>query len=186
MDDEMIVSLFWARDERAVEETKIKYGALCRGVAMRILGVREDAEEAENDAYLKAWNTIPPNKPSSVAAYLVMLCRQIAIDKLKAKTSAKRGGGVYDAALDELAECVSDPSISRDPVDSIALRDALNVFLGGLPEKPRRLFMQRYWWSCTIEDIAYDSDMSESAVKISLFRTREKLKKYLQKEGFDI
>ena len=186
MEDDMIVGLFWDRDERAIAESKTKYGRYCRHIAMRILNLREDAEEAESDTYLRAWETIPPNRPESLMSYLGAICRQIAIDKLKRNTRLKRGGGEFARALEELGECVADERNSGDFTDKIALRDALNAFLSSLPDEARRLFMQRYWWSCSINEIASEHGMTESAVKMSLLRSREQLREHLQKEGFEL
>lgn len=188
MNDAAIIELFFSRDERAIAECRTKYGRYCRFIAMRILGIAEDAEEAESDAYMKAWSTIPPNRPESLNAYLGMLCRQSASDMLKKRKRAKRGGGEYALALEELSECVpaelSGPGC--DEADRIALTDALNGFLASLPEDTRTMFMRRYWWMCSVREIAEESSLSESAVKMRLLRTREKLREFLKERGIDV
>lgn len=185
MNDEAIIELFWARDERAVSELKAKYGGFCRSVAMRVSDSREDAEEVENDAYLDMWNTIPPNRPVSLKAYLGAICRRIAVDMVRNRTRVKRGRQEYLLSLDELSECVPAEG-NGDFTDKIALRDALNSFLGSLPENKRDLFMKRYFWLCSVKELAAETGMSESNVKITLMRTREALREHFLKEGIDI
>lgn len=182
MDDRSIIELYCLRDENAVRETQLKYGRLCRALAMRLLGSREDACETENDTYLRAWNTIPPAEPRSLGAYLAAVCRRLSIDRLRKRGSKKRGGGVYEESLEELDGVFVSPD--SDPADGIALRDALTRFLNALPPEPKRVFLLRYWWFLNVKEIARDCGMSESAVKSGLARTRNRLKDYLEKEGF--
>ena len=180
MDDRGILQLFFLRNENAIKESKTKYGRLCRSLALHILGSREDAEETENDTYLRAWNTIPPTEPDSLGAYLAAVCRRLSIDRLRSRYRQKRGGGVYTESLDELEHTVS--AFDADPADLTALKDALEHFLDSLPPEQRRIFLQRYWWARSIREIARDCGKSESAVKMTLARTREKLRDYLKGE----
>ena len=181
MEDAEIVRLFFARSEQALRESKTKYGAACRRLAMRVLGSREDAEETENDTYLRAWNTIPPAEPQFLGAYLASVCRRLSIDRLRAAKRQKRGGGVYVESLAELDDTVAD--CSADFADAAALTDALNRFLETLPPETRTVFLRRYWWCLTVKEIAEAGGMSQSAVKMSLSRTRQKLRAYLEGEG---
>ena len=186
MEDREIVKLYFERSEDAITESRKSYGRYCRYIASRILESDEDVEEVENDTYMKAWSRIPPDRPDALGAYLGMLCRGIAIDRLKSSRREKRGGGQYAAALDELSECVSDGDESGSITDKIALRDALNSFLASLPEKTRIVFMKRYFWVSSVKEISDELGMSESAVKMLLLRTRGKLKIFLEKEGFTV
>ena len=182
MEDKEILALYWRRDEDAVAESAKKYGHYLSTIAVRILASREDAEEAENDSYLKAWNTIPPQKPLPLAPYLGMLCRQIAIDLRRGRERQKRGGGEYSLSLEELAECVAgggEPS-----ADLIALTDALNRFLGALPKRSRVVFLQRYFWLLTAKEIAELHGFTEGQVKMLNQRTRQRLRRQLEEEGF--
>lgn len=181
MEDRNIIELFDARDESALDLCKKKYDRFCFRIADRILNNREDAEEIVNDTYLKAWNTIPPQKPESVKAYLGMLTRQGALNRAESRAAEKRGGGQVEIALSELEECLAD--VGTDTVDSILLRDALNRFLRALPPKARIVMIQRYWYMCPIEEIAKNNGMKMSYVKVTLHRTRAKLKEFLEKEG---
>ena len=181
MDDVMIVSLFEARDESALAETQKKYENYCRTIAERILSSREDAEECVNDAYRKAWDTIPPQKPTSLASYMGMLTRQLSLNRLRQNKSAKRGGGDVPLVLEELQECISDRS-DVPSADDMVLRDTLNRFLGELPKRTRMMFMRRYWFTEDVARIAADFGVTEGHVNVLLCRTRKKLKQYLEKE----
>ena len=185
MEDREIVALYWDRSEAAIAESRSRYGGYCRYIARQILGSEDDAEETENDVYLAAWNAIPPAKPENLGAYLGMLCRRKAIDRRRTRTREKRGGGQYEAALDELLGCLPEESGEGMP-DRVALKDALERFLRDQPRQSRTLFMRRYWWASPVSEIARDFAMKESAVKMQLLRTREKLRVFLEKEGFGL
>ena len=186
MTDEKIIELYWQRSETAIEETDRAYGRYFRSVAYGILLDNEDAEETVNDAYLKAWNTIPPEYPNYLKAFLARITRQLSINRLEQNTAKKRGAGQYTLILDELAECIPDGNSSEDIADRIALRDTLNVFLRSLRPEMRRVFIRRYWHMQSIAVIAGDCGMSESKVKSMLLRTRNRLKKHLMKEGYTV
>ena len=180
MNDSEIIRLFFARDERAVAECRKRYGGLCRSVATHILGSKEDAEEAENDAYLRAWNAIPPECPARLGAYLAAVCRRLAIDRLRAEKSRKRGAGEYILALDELTETLAD--LSDGPAEQTELRDGIERFLDTLPQQQRRIFLLRYWWALSVKEIARETGAGESAVKQSLARARAKLREFWERE----
>ena len=141
----------------------------------------EDTEECVNDAYVKAWNTIPPQKPESIGSYISMLTRQLSINRYKQNHRHKRGGGQIPLILEELQECIADKG-DMPSVDDITLRDALNSFLGALPERDRMVFMRRYWYADEVANIASEYDMTQGHVNVLLYRTRKKLQEYLEKE----
>ena len=186
MKDEAIIELFWARSEAAIHETDWAYGRYCQSIAYGILRVHEDAEETVNDTWLKAWDTIPPERPHYLKGFLGRITRQLSINRLEKETAQKRGAGQYALALEELAECIPDQSQGEDLADLTALRDALNRFLRSLPTEPRSVFLRRYWYAQSIAEIAAGCGMSESKVKSMLLRTRNKLRKALTEEGFDL
>lgn len=186
MEDQDIVALYWARSEQAIAETAKKYERYCGYIANRILSNEADAEEVVSDTYLKAWNTIPPNRPESLKAYVGMLCRQRALDVYETRHAQKRNGGEVPLLLDELAECIPDAASGADIGECVALRDALHRFLAALPDKTRVLFLRRYWYAMPVSRIAADFSMNENHVAVLLYRTRRKLKKHLNKEGFDV
>ncbi len=179
MEDSKIVELYFQRSETAVEETQKKYGAYCHSVARRILYNPQDIEECVNDAYLDAWNNIPPKKPSRLGVFLAMLTRNRSLDRLDYNRAQKRAEQMT-LLLDEFAYCFSDDDVE---IDSMLFKKVINSFLESLDERTRIIFVQRYWYMCSISEIAKALDMSEANVKTSLHRTRNKLKLLLQKEG---
>ena len=181
MDDKRIVELFFERDEQALTETRQKYSRYLHRVALGILQNSQDAEECVNDTYLRAWNAIPPHRPSRLAVFLGKITRRLALDRYAALTADKRGGGNQAAILEEWRDALHNTE--GDPTDDMAVRDALNRFLRQLPADKRRTFIRRYWYGDTIHDIAADSHATESAVKMTLSRTRGELKTFLEKEG---
>ncbi|MBQ9151022.1 MAG: RNA polymerase sigma factor [Clostridia bacterium] len=184
MEDKDIVKLYLARDEAAIAETQKKYGRYCHYIAVRITGDDRDAEEIVSDTYLKAWNTIPPHTPDPLKPYLGMLTRQLAVNRLEENTAKKRSGEAV-FALEELSECLPDAA-EGNMAESVALRDGLERFLKSLPDQPRRVFLQRYWYACPVAEIAADCGLTVSHVTVLLLRTRKKLKAHLEKEGFDL
>lgn len=183
MDDSAIVALYWERSDRAVAETDEKYGAYCRFIANAILQNPEDAEECVNDAYLRLWNAIPPQRPERLQAFLGKITRNLALNRWERNRTQKRGTGQTPLALDELAECIPAGRGEDRMADDLLIRDTLNRFLEGLPVQTRRIFVRRYWYMSPVKEIASEYGLSESAVAVTLFRTRAKLKAVLEKEG---
>lgn len=184
MNDANIIALYFQRDEGAIRETERAYGGKLYSVAQRIVECREDAEECVNDTYLKAWNAIPPQKPNYFYAFLAKICRHLAFGKLDWKQAAKRNGDVI-ALTEELEACIPDKTREGQQERKEVVR-ALNDFLDGLNRESRLLFLRRYWYGDSIREIAVRYGMSESKVKTQLFRTREKLRAYLQKEEIGV
>ncbi len=184
MEDRKIVDLYFARSDQAVAETERKYGAYCRSIARNVLGSEPDAEECVSDAYLAAWNSIPPQKPQSLAAYVGKLTRRKAIDRLRETRSLKRGGGAVTLALEELDECIPAGTGVEEAVVRRELGEALRRFLAGLDRTDRTLFLLRYWYLCPVAEIASRLGYTQGKVKTRLFRTRKKLREFLEKEAF--
>ena len=183
MEDRKIVDLYWQRDENAIPETAAKFGGYCRTIAYNILSDAEDAEECLNDTWLRAWNTMPTNRPSRLAPYLGKLSRWISLTRLREKTSLKRGGGETELVLDELAEAVDSGADVEKAVELKELNAALRRFLKNLGETERQVFLARYWFIASIAEIAEKFGFSESKVTSMLHRTRKKLLGYLKEEG---
>lgn len=182
MDDKEIVELFLCRKEAAITETHKKYGRYCFAIANRILGNREDSDECVNDTYVGAWNAIPPHQPKILQTFLGKITRRLSVKKLRARCAEKRGGGEAMAALDELAECIPSADNIESEVQANELTRAINDFLGVLPDAERRIFVCRYWYCDRIKDISRSFGFSQSKVKMTLKRTREKLLAHLRKE----
>ena len=186
MDDKQIIDLYWARSESAIAETAAKYGSFCHRIAYNILASREDSEECVNDTYLKTWEAIPPRRPTKLAAFLGKITRNLALNRYVQRKAEKRGGGQVPLALEELAECVPDPDSVERRVDDRFLAEMFNVFLSRLPEEARKVFLLRYWSLYPVRDIAAACAVSESKVKMSLMRTRKKLRTFLEQEGIEL
>lgn len=181
-EDHIIISMLQARDEQALKHIQTKYGALCYQIAYRMTGSREDAEEVVSDMLLRVWDLIPPNQPDNLCAYLTTLAGRIAIKKYEHTHRIKRGGTQFAAALDELSEIIpSDTYVERE-IEQRELTDALTAWLRTLQPDQRRIFMQRYYLSESVRQIAEQNQMGVSAVKMTLLRLRKKLKDYLRKE----
>ena len=182
MDDSQIIELFYERSERAIVELSKKYGSVCTKVADNILGNRLDAEECVNDAYLGAWNTIPPQNPNPLLSYVCRIVRNLAVKRYHANTAAKRNS-IYDVALDEFENCFPTAESADDEFNAKELTRIIDDFLGTLDRENRIMFVRRYWYSDSVADIAEFFNTSSHNVSVRLSRTREKLKKYLVKEG---
>lgn len=183
MDDVQIVELYFERSERAIAETAAKYGRLCEGVAYKIIGIREDAEECVNDTYLNIWNSVPPKRPDNFRAFICRITRNLSLSRVKYYSAKKRDRGAL-VSFSELEGTLSEPPFFED--DGEALGKAMSDFLRTQSADARNVFMRRYWFLESIEDISKRYAFSQSKVKSLLFRTRERLKKYLEKEGISI
>lgn len=185
MDDNLIVRLYWSKDEDAILHTRQKYGAYCHSIAYNILFSHEDADECVSDTYLRAWNAIPPQKPDRLGAFLGKITRNLALNRYAHMRAQKRFTAV-EFALHELSECIADPASDYPMEDQLALKQAINSFLAGLPKKTRVLFVRRYWYLDSIQQLAQASGMTESNVKVTLHRTRIQFRDHLQKEGIQL
>jgi RNA polymerase sigma-70 factor (ECF subfamily) len=183
MDDQQIIDLYWARSENAISETAEKYGKYCHTIAYHILHNDEDSEECVNDTYLRAWETMPPQRPHRLSAFLGKITRNLSLDRYKRLAAEKRGSGQVPLALDELLDCVPTGDSAEKTADDLALTESLNRFLGTLSVDSRRIFLRRYWYLTPVKEIAAGCSISESKVKMSLLRSRKELKKFLEKEG---
>ncbi len=184
MNDNDIIEKFWQRDESAIGDTQSKYGTYLKKIAYNILTSEPDSDEAVNDTYLAAWNSIPPHKPAILRSYLSKLTRRISIDRVKYYHAKKRDESEYLLSLDELSECVSDSDTPENELDAKLLGEAIGRFLASLPQKARDGFIRRYFFLDSIADTARSLNISESELKSLMHRTRNKLRNFLEKEGF--
>ena len=184
MEDHQIVELYWQRDQLAIEQTEQKYGNYLTKIAYHILYDLEDCAESVNDTYMAAWNAIPPHRPQSLCAFLSKLTRRIAIDLLRKKQSAKRGGGEYTLSLEELSQCLPGGRDPEEAVNGRELASCIEAFLHRLPEKTRSVFIGRYFYMDSMKEVARYCGLTESNAKVLLHRTRLALGEYLKKEGY--
>ena len=179
MDNKEIVELLFRRDERAVEELRQKYEGLCLRIAGNLLAQREDAEECVSSAWFEVWNSIPPARPEDLRTYLCRIVRNIAINRLKYNSAEKRSPALA-VSLEELADCVP-AAVESDRL----LAETISLFLRNQDEAHRRVFIRRYWYGDTVEMIAESCRMNSRTVATYLFRTRNRLREYLKKEGYN-
>lgn len=184
MKDEDIVSLYWQRSESAIAETERTYGSYLTKIAYNILHDFEDSRESVNDTYLSAWNSMPPHRPKILSAYLAKLTRRISIDTYRKRTRDKRGGSDYALSLDELTECIPAGDSTVQETDLHTLAQAINHYLRTLPPQQRNLFIGRYFYADSLQEVAVYYRMSIPKTKSMLHRTRQGLKSYLTKEGY--
>lgn len=186
MTDREIVALFFARDESAIAQIDSAYGNYCRAIADSILQNDEDTEECVSDAYLRAWNAIPPASPLLLRTYLGKITRRLAFDRYQKRHADKRGGGQIPLILDELSECLPSRGNPDETDNTLLTQDCLDRFLRSLPDEQRWMFVRRYWYAARVKDIAKALHKSENDVSVTLSRLRSKLKDELEKEGIDI
>lgn len=185
MEDNQIVARFWERNESALLAVSEKYGRYCTAIARNIVGNEQSTEECVQDTLLKLWDTIPPNRPKNLQAFIGKVVRNIALDVVKAMSAQKRGGGEPDLVLDELR----DLSTGRNDVEHLAeqheILDAINDFLDSISAKKRKVLVLRFWHCCSAADISQIVGISEKNVSNILLRERAKLIEYLKKRGID-
>lgn len=180
MEDDEIVELFLARDEAALGKTAEKYGKRLRALALKICGDMTAAEECENDAYLKAWNSIPPHEPRTyLFSFLAKITRCTALDRVKKDARARTS-----ELTEELENTLPSPSDVEKRLDGKLLSEAISRFLRAQSAEKRSIFLRRYWFMDSVSEIAKRYSISEGKVKSVLFRTRNALREHLKKEGF--
>ena len=183
MDDSTIIELFFARSEQAIRELYNKYGKVCHSLSYNILNSRQDAEECVNDAYLVIWDAIPPARPNPLLAFLRKIVRNLSLMRYHANRTAKRGGGIYMVALEELEGCLASPRTVEGAIEEQELIRLIEDFLETLSPENRVLLMRRYWFSDSYEKIAEQTGLSEKNVSVRLTRIRKQLRHYFEERG---
>ena len=184
MTDSQIIALFWERSEDAIRETDAAYGRKLYAISDRILHSSQDAEESVSDTYMKAWETIPPQKPVYFFAYLAKICRNFSLGRLQWNSATKRNAEVV-SLTEEMQQCIPDSSRERK-LEGEEIGRILSLFLDSISLESRLIFMRRYWYTDSIQEIAERYHMSQSKVKTQLHRTRNKLQLFLEKEGISV
>ena len=186
MEDAEIVALYWARNEDAITQTKAKYGAYLNRVANNILADLEDSQECVSDTLFAAWRSMPDNRPKNLRTYLGKITRQVSIDLYRRRNRMKRYASEYAISLEELGDSFTDGRTPEDELNARLLTETVNRFLRTLPDEARNTFIGRYYFFDSLQEVARYCGMSESKCKSLLYRTRQSLKSYLQREGFDL
>lgn len=186
MNDQHIVELYWQRDESALQMTAACYGAALTAVARRILDDPTESEETVNDTYLRAWNVIPPHKPTKLGAFLAKITRELAIDRYRRRKAEKRTATQYALSLEELSECIPGGETPDEALDCKALTEAIGAYLAGVKPAVRQAFVGRYFFALSLQEIADKQGVTLSWVKTALHRARVGLREHLEKEGYSV
>ena len=182
IEDEKIIDLFFARDQQGIQELDNRYGKICHTLSYNIVNNRQDAEECVNDAYLGAWNAIPPARPNPLLSYILKIVRNISLKTYWRKKAAKRSGH-YTIALEEIEGCIAAPKTVEDELDARELARIMGELLDTLTLENRVIFMRRYWFADSYQDIAEFVGLSEKTISVRLTRTRKRMRQYLLKRG---
>ena len=185
MDDLAIVELYHRREEQAIAESDKKYGALCRSIALGLLTLREDAEECVNDTWHAAWNTMPPDRPSALGAFLGRITRNLSVSRWRREHAQKRYDGI-EVLLSELEDCVPSPGTAETALNRQQLARSISVWLDGLTGDDRRLFIRRYWYGEAVKDLAAERGGRANALSQRLLRLRTALRVFLESEGVEV
>lgn len=185
MEDGRIIELYWDRDQRAIPETAGKYGRMLHGIAWNLLRSREDAEECVNDTWHAAWNRIPPDCPRSLGPFLGRITRNLSVSRWRRERAQKRFDGM-DALISELEDCVPAPGTVEEQVERRQLARVISVWLDGLEEGDRRLFVRRYWYGVPVKEVAAERGEGANALSQRLLRLRKALRAFLESEGVEI
>ena len=185
MQDAQIVELYWNRDERAISESDVHYGAYCRRIATNILTNNEDAEETVNDTWYRTWENVPPQRPASLSAFFGRIVRNLSISRYRANHAQKRYNGVT-VLLSELDDCVpSNVSISQ-ALEGKLLAETIDRWLTGIPADDRILFLRRYWFGDAVNVLAKECGVTQNQMAQRMLRLRRNLKSLLEQEGIDV
>jgi len=182
MEDSHIINLYFERNERAIKETDIKYGAFCKYISLNIIGILEEAEECVNDSYLAVWNKIPPTIPESFKAFLGRITRNIAISRFRSMKAKKRYSNM-EILLSELNECVPAKVSTEELIELKELTGYICDWLDSLSEEDKVIFVRRYWFGETIQSLAKKCGISSSKMAQRMYHLRNSLKKALEKKG---
>lgn len=186
MTDSQIIDLYWLRSEEAISATAAAYGGYCSAIAWNILRNREDTEECVSDTWHRAWQSMPPQRPSPLRAWLGKITRNLALDRWRAGRAERRGGGQVEVLLSELEDCLPAVDGPERRLEDREIAEAISAWLRGQPYSTRVAFVRRYWYGDSVADIAKALRMSQGAVKSALFRARNSLKFYLERKGIDL
>ncbi|MBQ8798245.1 MAG: sigma-70 family RNA polymerase sigma factor [Lachnospiraceae bacterium] len=184
MEDYQIIELYFNRKEEAIKETDSKYGSYCFAIAENVLHNAEDSEECVSDTWLKAWNAMPPHRPTMLRMFLAKITRNLSFNRFQARNAEKRGGGELPLVLDELAECIAHESDTENEYFAKELEQCIRHFVRDLPEREGDVFVRRYFFTEPVAVIAKRYCMTDNNVMVMLSRTRKKLKAHLKKEGY--
>ena len=186
LNDEQIIDLYFAREERAIVETDKKYSGYLHTVAYNILANEQDAEECLQDTYLSTWNAIPPKRPSVFHAFLAKITRNHSLNRYEMKQSKRRVPGEAICPMDEVQDFLPDPNGPDDDTLSETVRRVVTEYLQDTTERKMYVFVSRFFYSYTVSQIAGRLGCSTSTVNKELAEIKRELRACFEKEGIDI
>ena len=185
MDDLAIVELYHRREEQAIAESDKKYGSMCRSIALRLLSLREDAEECVNDTWHTAWNAMPPDRPQVLGAFLGRITRNLSVSRWRQNRARKRYDGM-EVLLSELEDCVPAPGTVEEDLDRQQLARSIGAWLDRLTEEDRWLFIRRYWYGDLVKDLAAETEEKANSCAQRLRRLRWELRGFLESKSVEV
>ncbi len=185
LEDSAIIALYNERNEEAIAATRTKYGRFCYAIAMNILHQTEEAEECESDTYHSAWRHIPPDQPGYLRGYLGKITRRLSISRYRKNHAAKRDGGM-ELVLDELEQCIPSGECPEQQLEAKELGELISQWLKGLPKDQRQIFVRRYWYGDSLEDLAKKTGLPKALLSQRLSRMRSRLKTCLEGQGVQL
>ena len=181
MEDQQIVNLFWERSEMALEALEQKYGNRAAKFAVRFLNDPCDAEECVNDAMHVLWDQIPPERPIHLWAFFSRILRNLCCSRLDYLHASKRDSRC-EICLSELEGCLPAGADPECMMESKRITQVINIFLDGQDAVSRVIFVRRYYYFDSCQEIAKQMGMTRGAVNTRLSRLRNALRKLLERE----
>ena len=180
-----IMTLLHTRDPQAIPELSRAFGGLCRSIAGHALRDPQDIEEILSDTYLAVWNSIPPEQPQSLKAYICSITRNLSLTRYRNNTAQCRDERLT-VSLEELELCLPGPHDPEQALESARITQAINSFLATQTKINRFIFIRRYYCMDATGDIAKLAGMTDQAVRSRLLRMRAQLREVLEKEEIPI
>ena len=180
--DTLIIEMYFDRDENAIKETDKKYGAYLLKLGRNILYNRCDSEECLNDTYKKTWDSIPPARPRILKAFLSKIMRNISLDKLRDKNSAKRVPEHLIDSIDDYSS-IAATSAPDEEYESWMIGSAINSYLEKTSERNNYIFMSKYFFFMSNVEIAKKLGCHENTIRRELNEIKEELRAHLEKYG---
>ena len=186
LDDSRIVELYFLRSEEAIKQTDKKYGSYLLAVAYNILHNRQDGEECLNDTYIGAWNSIPPTRPKILRVFLTAIMRKTALECYRMKNRKKRIPSDMICSLSELDDVITNENDPQEAYNIKELGECINAYVHSLSERRMYVFVARYYFFRSLEDIAEALSVSKSTVSKEIAAIKVGLRQKLESEGYVI
>ena len=182
----LIVQQVLKGDTNAFEELVLEYEKKVYNVALRILGNSEDAADMTQEAFIKAYNSLPGFRgDSKFSVWLTRIVSNLCLDFLRSRSRRPTVSlSVEDDGGDDVQLDVADVSQSPELLLERSLtRESVRRGLKALPEDYRQILLLREIQGLSYDEIADALNIEVGTVKSRIFRGRKKLCEYLIKDG---